>query len=98
MHKKITFFNIIIICLIFSCHTVMAGDRLTDNGDGTVTDHKLRMMWAKTDNQDDINWKQANAWAKYKFGDTISSRYDNWRLPTLKELQSLYVTGSKYSG
>ena len=98
MYKKITFFSIIITCLIFSCHTVMAGDRFTDNGNGTVTDHKLGLMWARADNQGDINWKQANSWAKYTFGDTISPRYDNWRLPTLEELKSLYVTDSKYKG
>ena len=98
MCKKITFFSIIITCLIFSCHTVTAGDRFTDNGNGTVTDHELGLMWAKADNQGDINWKHANAWAKYTFGDTISPRYDNWRLPTLEELQSLYVTEKKYKG
>ncbi|MBW1820729.1 MAG: DUF1566 domain-containing protein [Deltaproteobacteria bacterium] len=98
MYKNITFFCIIITCLIFSCPTAMAADRFTDNGDGTVTDHKLGLMWSKADNQGDINWKHANAWAKYTFGDTISSRYDNWRLPTLEELQSLYVTDSKYNG
>jgi len=57
MHKKPTFFSIIIICLIFSCHTVMAENRFTENGNGTVTDHKLELMWSKTDNQADINWK-----------------------------------------
>ncbi len=98
MCKKITFFSIIITYLIFSCHTVTAGDRFTDNGNGTVTDHELGLMWAKADNQGDINWKHANAWAKYTFGDTISPRYDNWRLPTLEELQSLYVTKKKYKG
>jgi hypothetical protein len=98
MCKKITYFSIIITCLIFSCHTVMAEDRFTDNGNGTVTDHELGLMWAKADNQGDINWKQANAWAKYTFGDTISPRYDNWRLPTLEELRGLYVTEKKYKG
>lgn len=98
MCKKITFFSIIITCLFFSCHTVTAGDRFTDNGNGTVTDHELGLMWAKADNQGDINWKHANAWAKYTFGDTISPRYDNWRLPTLEELQSLYVTKKEYKG
>ncbi len=98
MYKNKAFFSIIITCMIFSCHTVMAGDRFTDNGNGTVTDHKLELMWAKADNQGDIDWKQANSWAKYTFGDTNSPRYDNWRLPTLEELQSLYVTNSKNKG
>jgi len=98
MYKKITFFSIMITSLIISCHTVMAGDRFTDNGDGTLTDHKLGLMWAKADNQGDINWKDANAWAKYNFAYTISTNYDNWRLPTLEELKSLYVEDSKYKG
>ncbi len=96
MHKKISFFSIIIICLSFSCHTAMAGDRFTDNGNGTVTDHKLELMWSKTDNQGDINWKHANAWAK-SFRDTIHPKYDNWRLPTLEELQSLFILNPKYN-
>ena len=98
MNKKITLLSMIIICLIFSCHTVMAGDRFTDNSDGTVTDHKRGLMWSKTDNQGDIDWKQANAWAKYTFADTISTRYDNWRLPTLEELQSLFILDPEYNG
>lgn len=98
MYKKITFFSIIIICLIFSCHTVMAENRFTDNGNGTVTDHKLELMWSKTDNQVDINWKHANAWTKYTFEDTISPKYNNWRLPTLEELQSLFILDPKYNG
>ena len=32
---------------------VIAADRFTDNGDGTVTDQKLGLMWSKTDNQGD---------------------------------------------
>jgi hypothetical protein len=98
MYKKITFVSIIVTCLICSCHAVIAGDRFTDNGDGTLTDHKLGLMWAKEDNQGDIDWKDANAWAKYSFADTISTNYDNWRLPTLEELKSLYIEDSKYKG
>ena len=45
MYKNITFFSIIIACLIFSCHTVMNVDCFTDNGDGTVTDHKLGLVF-----------------------------------------------------
>jgi hypothetical protein len=83
--------------LLNSAPTV-AGDRFTDNGDDTVTDHQLGVMWAKTDNQGDINWKQASQWVKYTFGDTLEKRYDNWRLPTLAELQSLYVDDKDYEG
>ena len=98
MYRKIPFFSIMIVCLIFSCNIAKAQDRFTDNGDGTLTDNKLKLMWSKADNQGDINWKDANAWAKYNFANTISTSYDNWRLPTLEELKSLYVADSKYNG
>ena len=76
----------------------MAGDRFTDNGDGTVTDHKFNLMWSKTDNQGDINWIQAEKWVQFTFPDTIPKRYENWRLPTLAELQSLLVEDKKNKG
>lgn len=75
-----------------------AGQRFTDNGDGTVTDNQLGVMWSKSDNQGDIGWKAAQAYATYTFGYTITKPYDNWRLPTLDELQSLYVTETGYEG
>ena len=40
---------------------VQSQDRFTDNGDGTVTDHELNLMWSKTDNNGDIDWKQSDA-------------------------------------
>jgi hypothetical protein len=81
-----------------NCLVVFAGDRFTDNGDGTVTDHELGLMWAKNDNQGDINWKQAKLWTTYTFPYLIPKSYDNWRMPTLKELKSLYVADRKYEG
>jgi len=46
----------IITILLFICSApALAGDRFIDNGDGTVTDHKLGVMWAKTDNHGDID-------------------------------------------
>ena len=76
----------------------IAGDRFTDNGDGTVTDHKFNLMWSKTDNQGDINWIQAEKWVQFTFPDTIPKRYENWRLPTLAELQSLLVEDKQNKG
>ena len=78
--------------------SVMAADRFIDNGDGTVTDQKLGLMWSKTDNQGDINWIQADKWVHFTFPDTIPKRYDNWRLPTLAELQSLLVADKNAKG
>jgi hypothetical protein len=55
-------------------------------------------MWSKTDNHGDIDWKEANKWVKYTFPYTIASVYDDWRLPTLEELKSLYLKDEKYEG
>jgi hypothetical protein len=86
------------MCTFLFGTPVWSAERFTDNGDGTVTDHDLGVMWSKTDNQGNINWKQASLWVKYTFPDTLEKKYDNWRLPTLSELQSLYVSDKKYKG
>jgi len=86
------------ICLLVCSLAVSAEDRFTDNGDGTVTDHMLNLMWAKTDNQGDINWKDATQWVRYTFPYTIEKTYDNWRLPSLNELTSLFVENRQYQG
>jgi len=86
------------IWALFLSVPAWADERFTDNGDGTVTDHQLGVMWAKTDNQGDINWKQAELWVKYTFTYTINAKYDDWRLPTLTELKSLYVPDKAYKG
>ena len=76
----------------------MAGPRFTDNGDGTITDHRLGLRWAQTDNQGEIDWEQARAWARFNFGIPLETQYDNWRLPTVAELKTLYVSSPKYKG
>jgi len=73
-----------------------ADGRFTDNGNGTVTDHKTGLMWSKSDNQGNINWHEAVKWVKYTFPDTIAAPYDDWRLPTLEELESLYEKEAGY--
>lgn len=88
----------LIFFVVLLCSTAHGGPRFVDNGDGTVTDNKLGVMWAKTDNQGDIDWKEAQAFAKSKYGTTISTKYNNWRLPTLEELQSLYIQKPNYNG
>jgi len=55
-----------------------------DNGDGTVTDLNTGLMWQQTPG-DKVMWTEAVAGA-----DTFSlAGYDDWRLPTIKELYSL---------
>jgi len=89
------------ICIVFFIGLTLTGtgfaqDRFTDNGDGTITDHELGLMWAKTDNHGDISWHQAEQWVRFTFPYTLPTVYENWRLPTLMELQSLVVQGEGY--
>lgn len=78
-----------LLCCSWLLSPGMAAERFTDNGDGTVTDHQLKLMWAKNDNQGDIDWHQARKWVVFTFPLTLQTSYDNWRMPTLEELKSL---------
>lgn len=89
---------ILVAGILIGWAPAMAGGRFTDNGDGTVTDRQLKLMWSKTDNQGDINWIQAEKWVQFTFPDTVPKRYENWRLPTLAELQSLLVEDKNNKG
>lgn len=73
-----------------------AAERFVDNGDGTITDRQLKLMWSKNDNNGDIDWHQALKWVKYTFPLTVKKSYGNWRLPTLMELESLVDKQSGY--
>ncbi|MCI5163629.1 MAG: DUF1566 domain-containing protein, partial [Candidatus Electrothrix sp. AX5] len=66
----------------------------TDNKDGTVTDNVTGLMWQQ-DMGDKMTWTEANARAS-----TLNlAEYDDWRLPTIKELYSLILfTGAKGDG
>ncbi len=56
-----------------------------DNGDGTVTDIATGLMWSQDDNGEHIYWKEALAYAE----SATLAGYDDWRLPNIKELQSI---------
>ena len=88
----------LVFFLVLVAITAHAQERFIDNGDGTVTDTKLGLMWAQTDNLADIFWKQAPAWIKRDFPNRIGPSYKDWRLPTITELKSLYVESPNYNG
>ena len=97
--KKLAFPFIVILITIAGSHDfVLAEQRFIDHGNGTITDRKLGLMWAKTDNQTDIFRNQVQGWLENDFPQTIPQLYDNWRLPTIAELQSLFVENLKYEG
>ncbi len=66
--------------------------RFTDNGDGTVTDNLTGLMWAKDANDNGtMLWEDAIDYANdLSLGNgSCGSSYTDWRLPNIKELQSL---------
>ena len=59
-----------------------------DNGDGTITDLATGLMWCKADSGTGMNWQDALAWAQ-KMNAEKHLGYNDWRLPSVKELQSI---------
>jgi hypothetical protein len=66
----------------------------SDNRDGTVTDRATGLTWAKVDSghlkagpsgDGRLNWQQALAWVEQ----LRYAGHDDWRLPNVKELQSI---------
>ena len=64
--------------------TVVAS-HFTDNGDGTITDNRTNLTWQKVPLTDSLTWEQA-----LNYAENLSlAGKDDWRLPNIKELQSL---------
>lgn len=61
------------------------GNDFLDNGDGTVTDRATGLMWTKADSGKTMDWSGALGFAK----DMKLAGHDDWRLPNVKELQSI---------
>ncbi len=98
LKERIGLYIVVLMVWVGPHELILAEQRFTDHGNGTVTDRKLGIMWAKTDNQADIFWSQIQDWLTDEFPDTIPQLYDNWRLPTTSELQSLFVEDPNYQG
>lgn len=56
-----------------------------DNGDGTITDNASGLMWTQDDNGEGVDWAAALEYAEGK----EFANHSDWRLPDVKELQSI---------
>lgn len=65
----------------------------TDNGDGTVTDNVTGLMWQQ-DMGEKMTWEEAQQAAE----ECTLGGYDDWRVPTIKELYSLILFTGSSSG
>ena len=59
-----------------------------DNRDGAITDRATGLMWSKSDSGQSMNWQNALAWVQKKNAEEYLG-HDDWRLPSVKELQSI---------
>lgn len=56
-----------------------------DNGDDTISDLATGLMWQKNDSQRGMTWKEALVYSQNQ----VTGGFDDWRMPSAKELQSL---------
>ena len=59
--------------------------RFVDNRDGTVTDRCTDLMWLKEPKRIAVSWQEARSYCKQ----VKVKKYAGWRLPTIKELNTL---------
>ena len=64
---------------------IILANHYTDNGDGTISDNLTQLVWQKVPTLTPLTWEQALSYAE---GLTLAGVSD-WRLPNIKELQSL---------
>ena len=60
-------------------------NKFIDNEDETVTDSATGLMWAQDDSGEGMIWNDALVYAE----DSELAGYTDWRLPNIKELQSI---------
>jgi hypothetical protein len=78
-------------CYVRAVRGEQSNNNFIDNGNGTVTDTDTGLMWQQETAQGSYNWEQALACCE---GLTLGG-YNDWRLPTVKELLSI-VDYSRY--
>ncbi|MHC4135687.1 MAG: Lcl C-terminal domain-containing protein, partial [Planctomycetota bacterium] len=60
-------------------------NRFVDEGNGTIEDRATGLIWQKADSAQTMDWKHALAYAEK----LSLAGHDDWRLPDVKELQSI---------
>lgn len=97
--KIIRMVSVLVVGFFLTLSPLSAEERFVDNGDGTVTDNQLGLMWGKEDTKGNVDWKNAERWVQYTFPYSLpSEKREGWRLPTIEELQTLYVRDEDYKG
>lgn len=71
---------------------VYGAEDYTNNGDGTITDNASGLMWLEVDLGVTVEWEEALTLAE----NSDFAGYSDWRLPDVKELQSIVDYGGSY--
>jgi hypothetical protein len=74
----------VFLCGLFFDGQVLAAG-FTDNGNGTVTDNDLGLMWQQRDDGTKKTWETALSYCE---GLSLT-QYDDWRVPNKRELMSI---------
>ena len=89
--------NIVAISLLlfFSLENAVAENiqqnRFHEVNNSIVIDSKTGLIWALQDNGMDIDWWEAKQFTK----DYTAGGYNDWRLPDIKELATLYTSDER---
>lgn len=71
----------------------MSKTRFIDNGNGTITDDQMQVIWRKTDSFQDtkkwLNWFKGQDYVEINNMERLAG-FDNWRYPTEEEAWSLF--------
>jgi len=84
---RISFVSVVLYISVIAFGCAPSSDRFIDHNNGTITDSKTGLMWAKNANiaGRTMVWTEA-----YKYCSQLDhAGYNDWRLPSLKELRSL---------
>lgn len=73
-------------------------NKFVNSGNGTVTDLATGLMWSRNDSGHGMTWEQALSYVQVANKNHYLG-YDNWRLPSIKELQSIsnYSNAPEYN-
>lgn len=74
--------SLLAVILVVACVHVA----ISQESEGTWQDDATGLLWADKDNGSDVNWSQAAGYCE----NLSLGGYDDWRLPTINELKTLY--------
>lgn len=91
--RKALCWGIVLSFLFVSNTWSKSGDRFKDTQNGTILDAETGLMWQKLDSYHELkkglNWYEAVEYVNLKNSEKLGG-YDDWRLPTLEELKTLW--------